>query len=63
MRGCGISTIMSTKSSWNKFNRVPIDTFRWRGIDDADVLTHIITVTDQPLKPPPDAQSYIYVGK
>lgn len=37
---------MTTKISWNQFNRMPNDTFRWRGIDGSEVLTHFITTPD-----------------
>ncbi len=46
MRGCNIPTFMTTKISWNQFNRMPCDTFRWRGIDGSEVLTHFITAPD-----------------
>lgn len=63
LRGCGISCFMTTKISWNQFNRMPYDTFRWRGIDGSEVLTHFVTATDRPLGHPSDPQSYTYVGK
>jgi alpha-mannosidase len=43
MRGCDLPVFMTTKISWNQFNRMPCDTFRWRGIDGSEVLTHFIT--------------------
>ncbi len=46
MRGCDISVFMTTKISWNQFNRMPCDTFRWRGIDGSEVLTHFVTAPD-----------------
>ena len=46
MRGCNIPVFMTTKISWNQFNRIPFDTFRWRGIDGTEVLTHFITAPD-----------------
>lgn len=46
MRGCDIPVFMTTKISWNQFNRMPCDTFRWRGIDGTEVLTHFITAPD-----------------
>jgi alpha-mannosidase len=46
MRGCNIPVFMTTKISWNQFNRMPCDTFRWRGIDGTEVLTHFITAPD-----------------
>ena len=39
----GIDTFMTTKISWNQYNRMPHDTFQWRGIDGSEVLTHFIT--------------------
>jgi alpha-mannosidase len=46
MRGCNLPVFMTTKISWNQFNRMPCDTFRWRGIDGSEVLTHFITAPD-----------------
>ncbi len=43
MKGCGVDYFMTTKISWNEYNRLPYDTFRWRGIDGAEVLTHMVT--------------------
>lgn len=39
----GMKYFMTTKISWNQFNRPEYDTFQWRGIDGTDVLTHFIT--------------------
>jgi alpha-mannosidase len=46
LRGVGIDTFMTTKISWNQFNRMPCDTFRWRGIDGSDVVTHFVTTPE-----------------
>ncbi|HEU5101701.1 MAG TPA: glycoside hydrolase family 38 C-terminal domain-containing protein, partial [Roseiflexaceae bacterium] len=62
MRGCGISSFMTTKISWSQFNRMPNDTFRWRGIDGSEVLTHFVTASDKPLKHWAEAQFYTYNG-
>jgi alpha-mannosidase len=43
MRGAGIGHFMTSKLSWNQYNRFPHDTFLWRGADGAEVLTHFIT--------------------
>ncbi|WP_461218074.1 alpha-mannosidase [Lapidilactobacillus salsurivasis] len=43
---CGIHTFMTTKISWNQFNRMPHDTFKWRGIDGSEVLTHFVTTPE-----------------
>ena len=40
MKKSGVNYFMTTKLSWNEFNRVPYDTFMWRGIDGSEVLTH-----------------------
>lgn len=39
----GIPVFMTTKLSWSETNRIPADTFHWRGIDGSAVLAHFIT--------------------
>ncbi|WP_105615445.1 alpha-mannosidase [Vallitalea okinawensis] len=39
----GINYFMTTKISWNQFNKIPYDTFMWEGIDGTKILTHFIT--------------------
>lgn len=46
MQGCDVDYFMTTKISWNEYNRLPYDTFRWRGIDGTEVLTHMVTVPE-----------------
>lgn len=46
LRLCGIEAFMTTKISWNQYNRMPHDTFYWRGIDGTEILTHFITTPD-----------------
>ena len=43
LNGCGIRYFMTTKISWNQFNRLPMDTFYLQGIDGSKVLTHFMT--------------------
>ena len=43
MKKCGVNYFMTTKLAWNQINRIPNDTFLWRGIDGSEVLTHLIT--------------------
>ncbi len=43
LKKSGIDTFMTTKISWNQYNRMPHDTFQWRGMDGTEVLTHFIT--------------------
>ncbi|MCY9697393.1 alpha-mannosidase [Paenibacillus alginolyticus] len=46
LKKSGISTFMTTKISWNQYNRMPNDTFVWRGIDGSEIITHFITTPD-----------------
>ncbi|MCR8642523.1 alpha-mannosidase [Paenibacillus sp. N1-5-1-14] len=46
LKKSGINTFMTTKISWNQYNRMPHDTFNWRGIDGTEVLTHFITTPE-----------------
>ncbi|OWA37272.1 alpha-mannosidase [Saccharibacillus sp. O16] len=46
LRKSGIHTFMTTKISWNQYNRMPHDTFMWRGMDGTEILTHFITTTE-----------------
>ena len=45
---CGLKYFMTTKISWSQYNRSTYDTFRWRGLDGTEVLTHFITTTEGP---------------
>jgi len=45
MKLCGVDYFMTTKMSWNQWNKMPYDTFIWRGIDGSEVFTHMITTT------------------
>ena len=38
-----IKYFMTTKIAWNQYNKMPYDTFMWKGIDGSEVLTHFIT--------------------
>jgi alpha-mannosidase len=46
MQKCGIHYFMTTKISWNEFNKMPYDTFLWEGIDGTEVLTHFSSSRD-----------------
>ncbi len=41
-----VNYFMTTKIAWNQFNKLPYDTFMWKGIDGTEVLTHFITTKD-----------------
>ncbi|WP_340022013.1 alpha-mannosidase [Paenibacillus sp. FSL K6-1096] len=57
LRKSGIDTFMTTKISWNQFNRMPHDTFWWRGMDGSEVLTHFITTSAN------NGDQYTYNGR
>lgn len=42
----GLKYFMTTKLSWNQYNRLPYDSFWWQGLDGTRVLTHFITTPD-----------------
>lgn len=46
LKKAGIKTFMTTKLGWNQYNRIPHDTFIWKGIDGSEVLTYLITTPD-----------------
>lgn len=46
LKKSGIDYFMTTKISWNEYNKLPYDTFMWRGIDGTEVLTHFISTRD-----------------
>ncbi len=56
-RGCGIDYFLTSKISWSQFNRFPYDTFRWRGSDGTELLTHFVTT------PETDSHIYTYNGQ
>jgi len=58
MKKSGIEFFMTTKISWNEYNKVPYDTFVWRGLDESEVLTHFITTSDRNPKKGPHATTY-----
>lgn len=43
LKKSGIDYFATTKISWNEYNKMPYDTFIWKGIDGTSVLTHFIT--------------------
>ncbi|AIQ37165.1 alpha-mannosidase [Paenibacillus sp. FSL H7-0716] len=59
LKKSGIDTFMTTKISWNQYNRMPHDTFKWRGIDGSEVLTHFVTA---PETAEPKGWFYTYNG-
>ena len=48
LKGCEVDYFMTTKISWNEYNRLPYDTFLWRGIDGSEVLSYMPTTPENP---------------
>ena len=46
LKKSGIDYFMTSKLSWSEFNLSPYDTFRWKGIDGTEVLTHFTPSRD-----------------
>ncbi|WP_179394546.1 alpha-mannosidase [Lacticaseibacillus absianus] len=46
LKKSGVDTFITTKISWNEIDRMPHDTFMWRGMDGTEVLTHFITTPE-----------------
>ncbi len=46
LRECDIEDFVTAKIGWNDTNRIPHDSFVWKGIDGSDVFTYLITVCD-----------------
>lgn len=47
LKKSGIKYFMTTKIAWNQFNKLPMDTFWWKGIDGTEIFTHLITTQDE----------------
>lgn len=61
LRKSGIDYFMTTKIAWNQFNKLPMDTFWWKGIDGTEVFTHLVTTQD--VEQPKDSFYTTYNGK
>lgn len=46
LKGFGVEYFITSKISWNEYNRLPYDTFMWQGIDGTEILTYFITTND-----------------
>ncbi|MFL0266926.1 alpha-mannosidase [Candidatus Clostridium radicumherbarum] len=46
LKGFGIDYFVTSKISWNEYNRLPYDTFMWEGIDGTEILAYFITAND-----------------
>ena len=56
MKKSGLKYFMTTKISWNGYNKMPYDTFFWKGIDGTKILTHFISTRNY-VKPGTDVST------
>lgn len=63
LKKCGIDYFMTTKISWNEYNKMPYDTFMWKGIDGTKILTYFITTSDYEKVLAGDGHKTIYNGR
>ncbi len=43
LRKSGVDWFVTTKIGWNDTNRMPYDTFKWKGIDGTEINTYFLT--------------------
>jgi len=43
LKKTGVDRFVTSKISWNEFNKLPYDIFVWKGIDGSEVITHFIS--------------------
>lgn len=46
LKKSSVDYFMTTKISWNEYNKLPYDTFEWEGLDGTKILTHFITTAN-----------------
>ena len=61
LKKCGIDLFVTSKISWNEFNRMPHEIFDWKGIDGTEIFTYFIT-TQEKRKGGLDYDYCTYVG-
>lgn len=43
---CGVDKFVTSKISWNEMNKMPNDSFMWKGIDGTEIFTYFLTAQD-----------------
>ena len=46
LKKSGVEKFVTSKISWNEFNKLPYDTFLWEGVDGTDIFTYFISARD-----------------
>lgn len=47
LKKSGIRLFWTNKMSWNQYNRIPYDTFYWRGMDGSEIMTQLGTCPEK----------------
>ena len=58
LKSAGVDNFITTKISWNDTNKMPHDTFLWKGLDGTEVIAHFITTPEVTA----DVSFYTYNG-
>lgn len=58
---CGIEWFVTSKISWNDTNRMPYDTFLWKGLDGAEIKSYFLTAQNDTGNP--SVNYAVYVGE
>ena len=45
LKKAGVDKFVTSKISWNEYNKMPYDLFMWKGIDGTEILTYFMTAT------------------
>lgn len=46
LKQCELETFSTTKISWNQYNSMPHDLFKWKGIDGTEILTYFVDIPE-----------------
>lgn len=46
LKKSGVDKFVTSKISWNQYNKMPYDTFMWQGIDGTEIFTYFLTAQE-----------------
>lgn len=58
LKKSGVDTFVTSKISWNEYNRMPFETFMWQGIDGTEIFSQFIIGRDDDDVNPEKNDSY-----
>lgn len=41
LKKCGVNYLLTIKPNWNRYNPLPLRSFKWQGIDGTEILVHM----------------------